>query len=408
VNAWIEQGRRVSARLGRLLGRSNGRLPSLGHDYDRGHRAYVSRLSPGNRLWLRTKPFSAPPSFELAACLHTFAHIVDRLELGVRAQVLDLGCGPGWLSEYLARCGYWVTGVDISEEMIAIARERYEAIGGEVGEGLEPKAEFHALPVRELPWTDRFDAAVLYDTMHHFDDELETLRVIRRALVPGGKIYIREGVRPEPGSESERHLIAEMEEFGTLESPFDPRYLVDVVEQAGFEHVVRYMEVDELVDVTSGSQAARLLTRLARHRLGLGDTNTLIASRPLPAGALTDAAHFSARIEQGAPPARDDGMLIFPLGVTNTGRSFWPTGAFPFPQGVVSVGPYAEGPEGRIEFPRAVLPHAVSPGEQVHVAVRVPEAAVREHTQVKVDLVREGLAWFGELGSEPLVLQLTP
>ncbi len=43
------------------------------------------------------------------------------------------------------------------------------------------------MPVRELPWENRFDAAVLYDTMHHFDDEVETLRVILRALAPGGQ-----------------------------------------------------------------------------------------------------------------------------------------------------------------------------------------------------------------------------
>ena len=35
--------------------------------------------------------------------------------------------------------------------------------------------------------------------MHHFDDEVETLRVIRRTLVPGGRIFIHEGVRPRRG-----------------------------------------------------------------------------------------------------------------------------------------------------------------------------------------------------------------
>ena len=54
------------------------------------------------------------------------------------------------------------------------------------GKGVEPLAEFHAMPVLELPWRNRFDAAILYDAMHHFHDEVETLRVIRRALVPGG------------------------------------------------------------------------------------------------------------------------------------------------------------------------------------------------------------------------------
>jgi len=194
-------------KLGRLRSTGDGCLESLGHDFDRGHRGYVEGLSEGERLWLRTKPFSAPPNFELATCLRTFAHVVEHLGLGLRAQVLDVGCGPGWMSEFLARCGYWVTGIDISEDMVEIARLRVSRIPEQVGDGIDPLAEFHAMPVREMPWTNRFDAAILYDTMHHFDDELETLRVIRRTLVPGGMIYIREGARPAAGSEGEQALI---------------------------------------------------------------------------------------------------------------------------------------------------------------------------------------------------------
>jgi len=194
-------------KLGRLRSTEDGRLESLGHDFDRGHRGYVEGLPEGERLWLRTKPFSAPPNFELATCLRTFAHVVEHLGLGLRAQVLDVGCGPGWMSEFLARCGYWVTGIDISADMVEIARLRVSRIPEQVGDGIDPVAEFHAMPVREMPWTDRFDAAILYDTMHHFDDELETLRVIQRTLVPGGMIYIREVARPAAGSEGEQALI---------------------------------------------------------------------------------------------------------------------------------------------------------------------------------------------------------
>src|SRR6266480_4151676 len=224
--------RQVVRKLGGLRRSGEGRLNSLGHDFDSGHREYVKQMPEAERLWLRT-----------------FAHVIDHLGLGLRAQVLDVGCGPGWMSEYLARCGYWVTGIDISEDMVEIARLRVARIPEHVGEGVEPVAEFHAMPVREMPWTDRFDAAVLYDTMHHFDDELETLRAILRTLVPGGTIYIREGARPPQGSEGEQALIDEMRVRKTLEAPFDPRYLLEVLRDAGFEDVRRLLEVDELVDV---------------------------------------------------------------------------------------------------------------------------------------------------------------
>jgi len=376
---------------------------------------YVEQLDPGARLWLSTKPFGAPPNQELAQCLRTFAHLVELLQLGVRAQVLDVGCGPGWMSEFLTRCGYWVTGVDISPDMIDIARTRVDEIPGPVGEGIEPLAEFHAMPVLELPWTDRFDAAVLYDTMHHFDNELETLEVIRRTLVPGGQLYIHEGVKPPPGSEGERNLLEEMERFGTLESPFDPEYLVSVVEQAGFVNVRSLVEVDELVDVAKPERRRdRLLERLVPDRLrarALGQAalrpefNIVHALNPLAAGA-AEGGEFEARIEaEGAwEPTGDE--LRLRLLVTNSGHAFWPAGRwYPYPAGSVTLGTYVLGPQqerGR-ELGRTTLPRSVSPGETVIVELRVPPEELERGT-LAVDLVREGVHWFADRGSRPFVL----
>ena len=376
---------------------------------------YVEQLDPGARLWLSTKPFGAPPNQELAQCLRTFAHLVELLQLGVRAQVLDVGCGPGWMSEFLTRCGYWVTGVDISPDMIDIARTRVDEIPGPVGEGIEPLAEFHAMPVLELPWTDRFDAAVLYDTMHHFDNELETLEVIRRTLVPGGQLYIHEGVKPPPGSEGERNLLEEMERFGTLESPFDPEYLVSVVEQAGFVNVRSLVEVDELVDVAKPERRRdRLLERLVPDRLrarALGQAalrpefNIVHALNPLAAGA-AEGGEFEARIEtdEDWEPAGDE--LRLRLLVTNSGHAFWPAGRwYPYPAGSVTLGTYVLGPQqerGR-ELGRTTLPRSVSPGETVIVELRVPPEELERGT-LAVDLVREGVHWFADRGSRPFVL----
>jgi SAM-dependent methyltransferase len=379
-----------------------GRLPSLGQDYAEGHRRYVGRLGPARELWLRTKPFSAPPSYELAECLRTFAHIVERLDLDVRAQVLDVGCGPGWLSEFLARCGYWVTGVDVSEDMVEVARERVAAIDRPIGETMGVAAEFHAMPVLELPWSKRFDAAILFDAMHHLDDEVESLRVIRRALGPGGRIFIHEGVRPEPGSEGERQLIAEMEEYGTLESPFDPGYLEAVLRESGFSEVTRFAAVDDLLDMSAQEEElGRVEARLANPPM-----NTFVALNPVPAEMAGDGRAFAARIEAKEPRPADDAFAISAT-ITNIGRAFWPAGTGS--AGVVTVGPYVTNGDGaRIELPRQPLDRSVASGESVSLEVRVPRDRVGGHDEVGIDLVREGVAWFVDYGSTPTVVRLTP
>jgi SAM-dependent methyltransferase len=376
----------------------------LGHDFDTGHRSYVEQIGEGGELWLRTKPFSVPPGQELGQCLRTFAHIVDQLDLGVRAQVLDVGCGPGWLSEFLARCGYWVTGVDISEEMVRIARERVAALEDPVAEGMRAVGEFHAMPVRELPWSEQFDAAVLFDTMHHFDDEVETLRVILRTLVPGGRIFIHEGVRPPPGSEAERHLINEMETYGTLESPFDPEYLEQVLQQAGFVDVTRFAAVDELFDLRRPKEALRRLEHQLRHP----DLNTVVARRPVAADE-SDSAFRARIVASGSPEWRGEELVLW-LEVTNEGRAFWPSASrFPYAEGSVMVGSYAgNAGDTRVELPRTPLPHAVSPGRSASVTMVLPAAALAGADQLTIDLVREGIAWFGDLGSRELVVPIPP
>ena len=392
----------------RLSGRRRsrgGRLASLGQNHDQGHREYVSRLPPEHAVWLRTKPFSAPPNYELARCLHSFAHIVDRLAVPAGGEVLDVGCGPGWLSEYLARCGYRVTGIDISEEMVVIARGRVDAIAGPIGHGVAPAAEFHAMPVHELPWPERFDAAVLYDAMHHFHDERRTLRAIRRALAPGGRIFIHEGVRPDPGSPGERELIEEMERFGTLESPFDPGYLREVVEGAGFVDVRQFVEVDALVDLSDPRGARKRLKQALRHP----STNTLVAMAPLPEGVSAGEA-FRARIEAVGEWERsaDGRELARTLVVTNTGASAWAAARdFPFPLGSITVGPYVRRSNGRRqELERILLPRPIAPGESVEVRLRIAANALREGDEVVVDVVREHVVWLGEAGSPPLVLSV--
>jgi SAM-dependent methyltransferase len=287
--------------------------------------------------------------------------------------------------------------------MVGIARERVAAIEGEVSPGIRAYAEFHALPVQELPWESRFEAAVLYDTMHHFDDELATLEVIRRSLVPGGQLFIHEGVLPPKGSAGEKSLIEEMERFGTLESPFDPDYLEEVVVAAGFAKARRFAEIDELVDL--GEARPRLRWRDAL-RGGHTETQYNVIHALNPSGG-DHGEPYAARVEAAGDWRAEGTQLVRELTVTNTGSSLWSAAQrYPFPQGSVTLGPYLPGPGGdrEVELPRVTLPSAPAPGEATKVELRVPRDVLRGRDAITVDLVREGVCWFGELGSKPLVL----
>jgi SAM-dependent methyltransferase len=366
--------------------RRRGRLPGLEHDHERGHQRYVSALDAWSRSYLETKPFRAPPNHELTYCLRGFAHLLDELDLEPRAQVLDAGCGPGWLTELLARCGYWVTGVDVSPAMIEVARRRLEAIPRSIGPGRG-----------SIPWRGRFDAVVLYDALHHLEDELATLTRLRDALVPGGRIFIHEAARPRRGSAEERAFLEEMRRHGTLESPFDPRYLVRVLRDAGFVQIRRLAPIDRLLRAGRPWAAARhLLGRSLRPQ-----TNTIVAVAPGGDGR----PDFRGRIELVDVARREDEVTLR-VRVTNVGRRYWPAAdAHPFAVGSVTLAPYASTPAGRRELSRATLPSSLAPDGSVVRAVTV--AAPLPDAPLAVDLVREGIAWFQDLGGEPLLLGRT-
>jgi SAM-dependent methyltransferase len=89
------------------------------------------------------------------------------------AELLDVGCGTGWLAEHFER----YTGVDAAEDAVAEARRRGRNVQlGDVG--------------RPLPFAEeRFDGVVLKDLLEHVDDPVAVVREARRVLKPGGRVF---------------------------------------------------------------------------------------------------------------------------------------------------------------------------------------------------------------------------
>jgi hypothetical protein len=76
--------------------------------------------------------------------------------------------------------------------------------------------------------------------------------------------------------------------------------------------------------------------------------------------------------------------------------------------GSVTLGPYWPGSTGEreVELDRITLPRPLSPGDSATVAVRIPREAAQGRDAIGVDLVREGMFWFAEAGSAPLVVPI--
>ena len=103
---------------------------------------------------------------------------------GERGQhALDLACGSGRHSGALAELGLHVTGVDLSAESIARAKER----------GVE-RTEFHIADMRTFDLNDQFDWVVnLFTSFGYFESDRENLRVlnqIKKHLKTNGRLVI--------------------------------------------------------------------------------------------------------------------------------------------------------------------------------------------------------------------------
>lgn len=96
--------------------------------------------------------------------------------------VLDAACGEGYGSALLAQSGASVKGVDISEQAIAHAAQRY---------GQLQEVEFHVSDCTSLPFDDgEFDRVVSFETLEHLQEHDLLLAEFRRVLKPGGFLIL--------------------------------------------------------------------------------------------------------------------------------------------------------------------------------------------------------------------------
>jgi SAM-dependent methyltransferase len=113
--------------------------------------------------------------------VHDFARraILEALAPGPDDRLLDVGCGGGLLLRDALAAGAAATGVDHSDEMVALARER------------APGAEVVLGSAERLPFGDGSFTAVAMSIVFFFlPDPVAALTECRRVLAPGGRLAV--------------------------------------------------------------------------------------------------------------------------------------------------------------------------------------------------------------------------
>ena len=111
------------------------------------------------------------------------AALAEELGIGPEMSVIDIGCGRGTAAVFLAeRYGCRVTGIDISEELLAGARALAEK------RGVADRVTFLAGDAAGIPFPEgRFDVAISQAVLVFFADKAPAIREARRVIRDGGR-----------------------------------------------------------------------------------------------------------------------------------------------------------------------------------------------------------------------------
>ena len=179
------------------------------------------------------------------------------------AVIADFGCGPGFFSVLLSRQGYQITGIDISQKMVAAAVQnaaRY--IPNHPPLFLHKDDGFSSFP------NDVFDAVVTRNVTWTLLKPQAFYKQCRRVLKPGGRLLVFDAnwnlpmFNPAASQRVEQRLQACLQQYGStfdgppISEPLDvsalplshhlrPQWDIPALISAGFTDVVAQTDITE-------------------------------------------------------------------------------------------------------------------------------------------------------------------
>ena len=137
-------------------------------------------------LTVRVTDWSGEDYAKLSALQRTMIEEAKSiLALAESDRVLDLGCGDGYLTHWMAHTvpGGYAAGADASRRMIATAQAAQAPT--------ESGPWFVVADARRLPFGERFDVVVSFNALHWVPEQRQVLGQIAAVLRPGGRALIQ-------------------------------------------------------------------------------------------------------------------------------------------------------------------------------------------------------------------------
>jgi SAM-dependent methyltransferase len=201
------------------------------------------------RDYLANKPYSDPRCSDYLMDLAQIMHLIPPPP----ARLLDIGVGSGWTSEFFARRGYEVLGLDISPDMIDLANRR-----------AGPNLSFETCDYESGSVPKGYDIAIIYDALHHAENTAAVLRNVHDALVDGGVLLT---IEPGAGHSTTADSIEVMRKFGTTEKDMPASLQRELMRKAGFGTVRQYLRLSQLPMENIGTLSGSL--DQVRHNVSL-------------------------------------------------------------------------------------------------------------------------------------------